>query len=776
MQHLIARDNHPRPNIQNYLTFGLAQIYFPRDKVVQIALNRISLKLLKFWIEGAGQSPDTRSILERFVSNWQDTNNPDNLFTAKLEAACLEKNKTFSRAIASWKKRLDNQIAEIKTKDDRIGIKQQLTRQLRQQFRTTQPGEIESTRGIWLTRILQITPGVKQLLQQDLDLYLQELLNPENQDFSLTVARNWLEAIITELDRYLSNLEAIKQSLGGVYSNEDADKQYTQIEQIIDEIEGKSNWFGLDNNNKTKQIKEQAKRAVEKIANYCDRNFQYSLTLAAIGIVKDLQKHLRSLSVELADLNTLIAASLLEYEREENELKQLNFDDEMSGEALLSSPDIEACYQTIIPSKSNRSQLVLLSKKVTETIVGETFLTGFIDRRVDDRELNSTIDEAVDTIFASRSLNRVQSAISRFLENYSSRTERATRLAQIRAESSLLLPIDRYAPYFRNDEGKSFEIVAFKDIDERNVKQFKTSLKDDVGLNETSLKPIQTSDEVIFVSEYAGFPLRLLKSLPDLREQYRSQKKLGSFVHNDYQTFFSDILPPEPQVVHQIEEVFFPVHALHLLPYNEATNQYELPYEDSLRGTTNICYLSEVWDEAMETLIQYQEIFNTLEKLLNDTILKIENNPHSWEDCYLPLIRKFITQVDDLTEEDPNYLYQAAVIGTRGSAYDTGSLGIIERFSQKIFARLSELEDPISNNSQTTAIANQIHRDLTKSIAPEIFPSDDTLSLKLISNTEVNRSKRRAEIKLLKQDLEDDIITTEEYEMQRQQILAKYPI
>ncbi|BAZ43966.1 hypothetical protein NIES4102_09690 [Chondrocystis sp. NIES-4102] len=46
LQHLIQLDEHPRPNVQRYLTFGLAEIYFPRDLAVQVSLNRIKIKSL----------------------------------------------------------------------------------------------------------------------------------------------------------------------------------------------------------------------------------------------------------------------------------------------------------------------------------------------------------------------------------------------------------------------------------------------------------------------------------------------------------------------------------------------------------------------------------------------------------------------------------------------------------------------------------------------------------------------------------------------------------
>jgi len=65
-QHLIQEDDHLRPNAQNYLTFGLAAIYFPRDRISQITVTRISHKLANFWLQGEGQSPDPLKLLEQF--------------------------------------------------------------------------------------------------------------------------------------------------------------------------------------------------------------------------------------------------------------------------------------------------------------------------------------------------------------------------------------------------------------------------------------------------------------------------------------------------------------------------------------------------------------------------------------------------------------------------------------------------------------------------------------------------------------------------------------
>lgn len=192
LQHMIQWDKHPRPNGQRYLTFGLAAIYFPRDTIVQIALNRVSLELVTFWLNGEGQSPDPVTLLEKFLIQYRwhtDLGKKDGL-TTRIAEAVQESNKNFINTINTWRSKLDRSIAECKSRDDRNAICQQLPREFREQFRKTQASETESNRGIWLTKLQQISPNITKELQSNIDDFIIRLLTPSEPNFSIKSTRD----------------------------------------------------------------------------------------------------------------------------------------------------------------------------------------------------------------------------------------------------------------------------------------------------------------------------------------------------------------------------------------------------------------------------------------------------------------------------------------------------------------------------------------------------------------------------------------------------------
>lgn len=168
---LLEQNDHPRPNVQGYLTFGLAAIYFPRDAIVQMALNRISKQLGEFWLNGDGQNPDAEFLLDRFLLGWYDDLAQKDGFKSKLKAATIYNNKTFGDALKGWINKLERKIDQCENKDDRTGVIQQLPRELRQQFNTTQPGESDSSQGIWVRKLQESGKRLTERLKQDTDRF-----------------------------------------------------------------------------------------------------------------------------------------------------------------------------------------------------------------------------------------------------------------------------------------------------------------------------------------------------------------------------------------------------------------------------------------------------------------------------------------------------------------------------------------------------------------------------------------------------------------------------
>ncbi|WP_036486922.1 tubulin-like doman-containing protein [Myxosarcina sp. GI1] len=683
LQHMIQTDEHPRPNVQRYLTFGLAEIYFPRDIAVQISLNRIKIKLVDFWLQGEGQSADPSNLLASFLDRWYNRGKNENGFVSKLQQATTDGSKTFNNALSSWKNRLENNIIEIQNRDERQEVISQLGREIRSEFRKVQPGETESSRGIWFTSLQQQRDRLTAEYIKDIDNYLTELLNPNSFNFSLNNTRAWLEALTTELNKSFRELEDSSNSMGQIHSLEAVERKWQDAQQTIEDIESKKGLFPRDKQ-KNSQVQDEAKRIISQVSKLLKDNYELSLYREALTIVKALQHYVSELITKVSAFNNLLNSVRLAYEKTESELKLQDVDD-MSGEAIFADADSDDCYKNLLPERDRASQLALVSSKITEKVGLKESLASCLDRGViDEQNLQLEINLVVDGLFGSRSLSTVQSAVKRFLESYPL-SDRAVRLEQIIREAEPLLPLNTSDPYFYNDSGKTLSIIAFKDTDKPEITQFKNILFNDLGVSDNNLKPIQAEDEIILVNEYGAFPLRLIRGIELMQGHYQRQKTYGKgFLHNDYRTQFIDIIPPDAIEIENLQDIFYPAIALDLLPYNDKTKEYEFQYYDSYRDSHETIFLSYIWDEALEQLASRKDMVEALDKRLRNAIVDLSLNPQKWNSYYLPKLRHFITTVDSLPEDDPNYLYKEIVVGSPATIDRRQQDGIINRFWKKM--------------------------------------------------------------------------------------------
>ncbi len=695
LNHLIGWDQHPRRNSQGYLTFGLAAIYFPRDRIVQIALTRISLNLLDFWLEGKGQSPDVNLLLEQFMmgANWhQSLEKKDNL-TARLREASRDGKYTFTDRVKSWRNKLERSINQNSKKpDDRATLYQQLPKEFKQEFRKVQPGETESIRGEWITRVKQAQPKLTETLKAEINQFLVNLLTPSNQNFSLKVSREWLDALLTELNSYQWDLEEQIRQTKQFHTLEEVEKIWNNAKEEIDDIEKQFKLFGK----KSGKIQEQARSALQQVNRLIQENFELALNQEALKIVSELQDYIQARSRELANLSRTLESIKNDYLEEESDLKQLNFD-EMSGEAIFNDEDIQQCCETLLPSQEARSRLVLISDEITNKAGDKNTLIDLIEQDYFNQDsLKETIYQAVDTLFGRQSSTVVQSVIKRFLQNYRGE-ERSLRLNQILQQAEPLLKLNKADPHYVDDSAKQARMIGFRDTDETEVQQFKQILYNDLGVPDNQIKPTQAEDEITIVSEYAGFPLRLIEGLDQMRKHYVKAVNSGrEFLHNDAQTTFTDIIPPDADALEDLQDIFYPSLALQLFQHNPETGKLEYTYYDQMRGYEKVASVSSIWEQALETLYRQTDLANTLQNHLESIVNEIKNQPQQWEQHYQPKFQQFVQYVDNLPDTNPNYPYRETLLGVEGT-WDTASQeGVLERFRKRIQREIQQASQTAS--------------------------------------------------------------------------------
>jgi Tubulin like len=763
-------DEHPRPNVQRYLTFGLAAIYFPRDTIVQIALNRISVKLVNFWLNGEQQNQDLNSLLETFLMNWHSDLVKKEGFNLKISEATQEGNKTFANSLNNWRRNLETRINECKNAEDRQNLRRNLSRNFREEFRKVQSNEIEENRGIWLRRLQQTSPNIANQLKQNINDFLENLLNPSNPNFGIKTVQEWLEGMQTELNDHQRTLNEEILGFGTAKKPEDLDKKIQNIEQRLDDIEKKPQIPIIGNNAKNREFQIEAKTGVKEIADLLKYNFELHLQKEAKKVVEELLRSIQYLITKVAEFSRQVENLQRIYQEQEKKLKEMNFD-EMIGQAIFDDQDIENCYNILFYGQSMRSQLALVSINITNAAIRSESLINFIDRnRIKDEQLKQQIEINIDKDFGTIIRTIPVSVIKRFIQNYPG-INTAERLQQILEESQPLLRLNLTNPYYSESPAKRSKLVGFRDSDEPEETDFKQALIDSLSILPAQIKQTQADQEILFINEYAGFPLRLIKDLEKMKSHYISQTNMeGMFLHNDRQINFIDIIP-DAQTIEDLQHLFYPCLAFGLLPQDPETKEFVLRYHDNLSNSYYQTKLSSNWDQALEELAQRADLVASLKQMLDQAIASIQANPNLWETNYLPLLRKFVEQVKNLAENSPNYPYKQTVIGTKGNNNGRQKEGIINWFSGQIEGKIklkgTTNNQPGVNNENSATNAN------TPYTAENILEAE---ILETSTNTVDNRAKRREEIQLLQQDLNNDIITEEEYEIEKQKILEKYPI
>lgn len=757
-------DEHPRRNNQQtYLTFGLAKIFFPQELTVQIALNRVKIKLISYMLSGEGQTPDSNALLENFLQGWKTGQENINPFVAKLESSSVDKNRTISQELKRWKSDYEERITSTKSQAERQNLIEQLQADLKSQFRKAQPGETESTRGAWLTLIQQASTPLLKTLKNDLLQYLALLLLPSGVSFSIICARIFLDAITTELNRYQRDLEEDIQALGHSYDSDQVDKSLRNSLQIYDDLGKNTSFSFFRKRNTNVSFQAEMQNTLQEISKYIEHNIKVVNLQESLKIVQELLSFILELVSQAADLNHLLSTLKNDYERHGDDLSQLDQDD-ITGEAIFSETDIESYFQVFLPEAERRTRLNKLATRVTEitqSLTSEKSLLNLLvqDRHLDQALLQETIDKVVEEELGSLSISAKQSVIQRFLERYPL-SDAENRMKQILREAEPLLNLNRSAPYFQNDPGNVSEIIAFQQIDTREVHKFENILMQSIGISGSDvIQSIQSNTEIVMIKEYAAFPLRLITGLEVLREQYNRQEQLDSTIlHSDYQHTFVDPIPPSANLIIDLQDVFYTCIAFGIL--KETENSYIYDFFDEYLNREQTLQLSLIWFEALEQLANAPEKVRADLKYARDQLLNsIRNNKSLWPHTYRPMLQKMIKEISEFPNDHPNFPEVGTVLGVQATLNKHGSTGILQRLWNSLRAEF-EQDNPTTRSipHKSTVLLTSAHqrpednqRNQDSEVMDDVWDNDQSIEVSVIEtnqpkiNHQVNEPERLQE-------------------------------
>ena len=712
---LSKTDLHPRPNVQRYLTFGLASIYFPRDRVLQRSLAQISRELIQFWIEGNVEVQDSQEILNNFLMqyNWKERASQQDGVVKQLMDSPVESNKSFSELIERWK---EVQRKQIESGDpDNLG--KRIVNSCRERFIKADAANASSD---WLRLIQEKRSSLIIQLEKNVDEYLEKLLNPQESQFSLNSVIDWLEALKTELNNRQIDLQSKIETLQGYRSREELQRLWDKTQDLRGAVAAKpsilASLFG-GKDNKSNSGNSEILRCVTETARDIRHNCELKSYYETMEIVIAIQKYIIDKSSRVAEFVRAIRLIQDQYIISEENLKQID-SEEITGEAIYRDEDVIKVSEILIPKDRKYLELTQLTYDVLENIGIGRSVSNLVGRNLTDQQIMPEISLAVERVIAPRTKNITPSVIDTFMQKYPVHSD--IRLEEILLEAKPLLNL-KLDNYFYDGESKNKVIVGFRDTNEPAVVSLKKILKNN-GIANESIKHIQESDSILFVEEFAGFPLRIIDGLNEFQQHYiRGSSNAFNTrpLHIDASKEYPDFIPPDAEIFKTLEKSFFGCLAM---AYDSSTFTVDnsgiiIKYEETWSINKKELHLTNVWHEALDKLISNKLASDTLAKLLEDVKQYIFSSPVKWEEIYRGRLEKFEKKTKELTVDDSNHIYKSLLLG-EGSSPEGNLLaqeGLISSLRREIEQKLGFRNTRPQNSKEIKPLITQKAEDFNNS-------------------------------------------------------------
>jgi hypothetical protein len=782
-QYLPTDDNHPRPNPQYYLTFGLSEIYCPIDRIIEITAARVSVSLMQFWQAGYGQAPDIMSLMLTFYTKYdwyRDVNQRLGFPEKRLDAIALEGNNTANSIMTNWVSSRQREINECKTSSDLESLSSQLKNTFRSQFRKVQFGNNDAMRGEWLTKILREVDSAIRTYILNIDEFYLRLLNPRDENFSIDNTQAWVSRLLQDLNDNRRRLESELGQLGEEKNLDVLESRWRQMDSEIEEENRKFNFLGLKD--KKEPVKTICRKYLEETRKAIEHNRKLFVAKQSINITDDLIAHCQAISSKLIVGKNKAAEIEVKYREIELNRREMNLD-ELNGEAIFTSQDITDAENALIPQVDRLLNYQQISDELCKALQTNTSLVDLLQQVSVEKTLEK-MDQVLEKIFSNRILSFGRPVIEAFLDKYQPLEPEANqRFRQVLAMAEPRLAINQADPHYDvNVTQKSFRLVGFISEQTPAGENFKTLL----SLNQVATDEyvnLNKNDRMLVVREFGVFPLRIIQGMQNYRFHYQRGILQNKPLHIDKRVQFTDFMPPSFQDMERLQLIFFPCLAMGFLgDYRQSNLRFEYWSQTALQMQPAM--LEGNWDQCMETINGDSDLVGSLEEALRnieqnltqETLGKRATAQNPQSSGALAFIDNFQQYVASLSD-GYNKRYRDKLIG-KGE-----DIGILEKYRRK----LERIVADRSNNSQANIFGTGTQNILSSSTSNDQVVNPEVINPEVVndigstnyesSEENINaRQRRREEIEQCRKDLEDEIIDQEEYDREVEAIKQKYRV
>jgi hypothetical protein len=502
----------------NYMSLGLASIYFPRERVVNACSYRLAKNVVNRWLFGGSAS----ERMDEFVSHYLDINkllvdvDGQKKNQLKDELALGEGNKPYYSRVDEMMTANVNGMAKVDMKK----WPETLMKNEEQFVQKFYDGDKDPNRwGEFPRGICKNKEKKLKAALEKLDADVSEMITKSDQ--GLAYAKQFIDALDVQFSRYKDYFVSMFDKLSKIESNvaNARTKEFDELKKLIEK------GFSF---NKNQVVREQVETKITNATSgsstaFFKRKIDKKILEQSIDFTTRVLEYLKNLVLEIGKFKTKMEGILRRLTDNEKNLVEDTQGLLVNGELLYEPSDIDRYYSQFVTDSDkahDRDSLAQLSSDIVKSLG----CTALFELRRDDFRDRDIMAKLITTSKPYFEGVKEISVAKKFFDKYPNEQQSLMALRNVFSSSEVFMNFKQIPDFVRLPNSKVSLIGIFGGR-EGSLPEF----RDMVPLLEKccsdpgqlrGIQPIRGKNEILFTTEEGAFPLRMLNEIDKYEAKY----------------------------------------------------------------------------------------------------------------------------------------------------------------------------------------------------------------------------------------------------------------
>jgi hypothetical protein len=587
---------------QNFVSFGLSSIQFPRERVRQICSAKLSKAVINWWQNDNPGSSSMRDIIQNqiLVDLKLSESSSQSQLLDSLSTGVSQ--KTLIREVADW-------IAYLRKRRDDLNIpfenlqkfisSEQAKFDIHFQDEDTDPRRwSDYFKSMWAN-----LNYLKEQKRQELRQLVYTLL--EDRSKGLSFAKQALPVLLDVLNDYQRSFNDANQKQWSPQKQQ----AESSLPSLLEQIQGQATKFSL---NKKANVDREFDSIMKALQAFYTAKVHIKARSLGVILIDDLKKEVNKLALELTQLEQILREleNLFE-DRQRTYTSEINSlaENSVNGIVLYKESDVNQIYRSILEDETSRCQAI--TEKILSTLNKRLFDFHAFDE-IDIRSVAKLISENALEEFLDQPEFQI-SAARKFQQIYPTIDQQEAQIKTAFAKSE---PFIRFSQQqinlgWDNLTEKRQSLVGIHGgsaSTDSAVASLLPIIRKTSILSDKEIRPLQDPSYLFFVQEHGAFPLRLIEGMDRMQSVYRAVKQVSQnplHTHRD-EGMFSHLMPASPEE-RKARNNFLLAQIFNLLEESENKiskfTEIRFTYQDPKTGLSKTEVLGETLAEAEENIL-----------------------------------------------------------------------------------------------------------------------------------------------------------------------------